>query len=490
MGTEGTSGGLVRQLSWVHSASVIIGTMIGAGIFVITAEAAGIMGPAVPLGFVLAVPVIVATALVYSVYMSSPLGDHPGGAYVHISRTWNSLFAGYLFMWLKWVSFIGALAVLSTGFGEAMQFFEPLAFLGITEWAVVWVTVFFLLNLSGVDVFGNAQAVMTGLLLLILILLALPGLAFVELDNFSPLFPDELYGSGYVDPFLQGMAALMFSYIGFEALAQTAGETENPRETLPKVFAYSTVFVGALYTLVTLVVIGVLGWEGAAATDTPLTEAAATYFPLGTAGIVAIGSMLAFATSLNSTFMVPSRILYMFGEDDIVPDALTHVNDRFNTPDVGLTITWVLAVAVLVTGTFEFALAISLAALFMMYVAHSVSALAMPWVRPELYERCNLRFKPWVLAIIAGFSAIFMGLFAWQTIALDSFGPALETLLSGQIRAGLTASPALLIVVWSVVGIAIFVGYKAYRRSQGIEHDEDRILRAVYEDEEPSTVED
>jgi amino acid efflux transporter len=477
--------GLVRELNWVHSASVIVGTMIGAGIFVVTAQAAGIMGPAVPIGFVLGVPIIVATALVYSVFMSSPLGNHPGGAYVHISRTWESLFAGYIFMWLKWVSFIGALAVLSLGFGEAMQFFESLQFLGVQDWAVVWVTVFFVLNLSGVDVFGNTQAIMTGLLVVILVLLAVPGLAFVDLGNFSPLFPDQIYSGGFVDPFLQGMAALMFAYIGFEALAQTAGETENPRKTLPKVFAYSTVFVGVLYTLVTVVVIGVLGWEAAAGTETPLTEAAATYFPLGTAGIVAIGSMLAFATSLNSTFMVPSRILYMFGEDDIIPEILTHVNDRFNTPDVGLTITWVIAVAIVVTGTFQFALFIALAALFMMYVAHSVSALALPWVRPELYERCSLRFKPWVLAIVAGFSAVFMAIFAWQTLGLETLGPAIDAVLAGQITEGLTQGAALLIIVWAIVGTLIFVGYRLYLRSQGKEPDDEYIIRRLYEEEEP-----
>jgi len=115
------------------------------------------------------------------------------------------------------------------------------------------------LNLLGVDLFGNAQAIMTAVLVVILLLLAIPGLAFVNTANFTPLFPAQLYSGGLIGPFLAGMSALMFSYIGFEALAQTAGETRNPRETLPKVFAYSTIGVGVLYTLVTIVVIGVLG---------------------------------------------------------------------------------------------------------------------------------------------------------------------------------------------------------------------------------------
>src|SRR5699024_4120879 len=118
----GTSGHLSRNLSWIHSVAVIVGTMVGAGIFVVTGTAAELMGPAVPLGFLVGLPVVFSTALIYAVYMSGPLGEHPGGAYMHISRTWNSTLVGYVFIWLKVVAFIGAQAVFATGFGNAMRY--------------------------------------------------------------------------------------------------------------------------------------------------------------------------------------------------------------------------------------------------------------------------------------------------------------------------------------------------------------------------------
>lgn len=463
------SSGLKRELNWVHSASVIVGTMLGAGIFVVTAQAAGVMGPAVPLGFLIGIPIIVTTALVYSVYMSSPLGEHPGGAYVHISRTWDSLYGGYIFMWLKWVSFIGAMAVLSLGFGQAMLYFDVLSFLSPQSWAIFWLTVFFLFNILGVDLFGNVQALLTGVLVLILIALAVPGVFFIDPSNFSPLFPQELYGNGFVQPILQGTATLMFSYIGFEALAQTAGETENPRKTLPKVFGYSTVAVGVLYMVVSIVVLGSMPWQQVAESSRPLTAAAQTYFPIGAAAIISFGSMLAYATTLNSALMVPSRILYSFGEDRLVPKALTRLNERFHTPHVGLATTYGLAVVLIYTSTFNFVLLISLAALFLMYTAHSLSALALPFVNEELYEQCELRFKPAILSVIALVSVITMGIFAWQTLSLNTLGPAIQQIVSGNVVDGLTSSPALLIIVWAIVGSAIFFGYRAYLRSAGVD---------------------
>ncbi|GAA0655714.1 APC family permease [Salarchaeum japonicum] len=457
---------LERNLTSIHSIAVIVGTMIGAGIFVVTGEAAAIMGPAVPLGFLVGVPVVLATAVVYSVYMSGPLGDHPGGAYMHISRTWNSTLVGYVFIWLKTVAFIGAQAVFATGFGNAMGYWPVFDFLGATEWAIVFLTAFYLIHLVGVDVFGRTQAAMTGLLVAILLLLGLPGLLHVDPGNFSPLFPAEKFGSGFVAPFIAGTSAIFFSYIGFESLAQTAGETENPRETLPKVFTGSVLGVGAIYLLVSVVVIGVLPWQDVAASGTPLTDAAATYFPVGTAGIVAVGSILAYATTANSGYVAPSRILYSLGRDELIPDALTHVNDRFGTPDVGLTITWAISVALVATSTFSYALNVSLGALVLMYLAHSLSAVALPHVNPGLYERSNLQLSPAVLAAVGLFSAAAMAVFAWQTLSFGSIADALDLLAAGRVGDALLANNVLLLAAWLLVGLLLYAGYRARRADE------------------------
>ncbi|GAA0470876.1 APC family permease [Halococcus dombrowskii] len=456
----GTAGPLSRNLSWIHSVAVIVGTMVGAGIFVVTGTAAEIMGPAVPLGFLAGLPIVFSTALVYAVFMSGPLGEHPGGAYMHISRTWNSTLAGYVFIWLKVVAFIGAQAVFAIGFGNAIRYWPVFRFLPAEWWAIAFLTLLFVLHLVGVDVFGQAQAILTGLLVAVLLLLGLPGLFQIDPGNFSPLFPEQLYADGLVGPFVAGTSALFFSYIGFESLAQTAGETENPRKTLPRVFAGSVLFIGLLYLLVSVVVLGILPWEQVAGSETPLTDAAATYFPVGTAGIVAVGSLLAYATTANAGYMSPSRILYALGRDRLLPDVLTHVNDRFGTPDVGLTLTWAIAVAFVLTSTFSYALNISLAALLFMYVAHALSLVALPHVNPTLYERSALQFGPVTVAVIGLFSAGSMLVFLSQTISLADLGPAVQQLLAGNVGGALLSSSLLLLGIWLAIGLLVYAGYR------------------------------
>jgi APA family basic amino acid/polyamine antiporter len=343
---------------------------------------------------------------------------------------------------------------------------------------------FFVLNLIGIDIFANIQVLLTVVLVGILLVLVIPGLFSIETSNFAPLFPDPVFADGLLGSLIAGTATLLFAYIGFETLAQTGEETQAPQETLPKIFAYTTVGVGLLYTLVTFVVIGTIGWQTAVAVQKPLTAAAQTYFPGSTAVIITFGSMLAFATTINASYLVPSRLMYAYGMDGIVPASLTHVNERFNTPDVGLVITYVLSVGFVLTAAFDFLLTISLATIFLLYLAHSLSGMALPWLHPELYEQSAFQPSRSVVTLITGVSAAGMAVFAWYTLKISTLKPAIATILQGDIIAGLTSSPVLIVIVWAIIGTVIFYGYRGYLQMQGEEIDEEQTLHRLYESTE------
>jgi len=78
---------LRRDLGPLSGYATIIGILVGAGIFRVTGEAGAMAGSSVPLAYLLFAPIIICTALTYSVFVSTPLGTRPGGAYIHISRT-------------------------------------------------------------------------------------------------------------------------------------------------------------------------------------------------------------------------------------------------------------------------------------------------------------------------------------------------------------------------------------------------------------------
>src|SRR6476659_9957489 len=109
---------LRRELSKLESYATIIGILVGSGIFVVTGRSGAIAGPSVPLAYLVLAPIMLVTAVAYSVYLSTPLGTRAGGEYLHISRTTKSLYLSFVTMWLKWLSYIGALVILSISLAQ------------------------------------------------------------------------------------------------------------------------------------------------------------------------------------------------------------------------------------------------------------------------------------------------------------------------------------------------------------------------------------
>src|SRR5215470_20050980 len=110
--------GLRRDLGALESYAVLIGILIGAGIFKVTGQAWHLTGPSVILGYVVLAPAILATSIPYSIYLSTPLGRLPGGEYTHISRTFGGYGVAFVGAWLKIISYIGALAYLALALAE------------------------------------------------------------------------------------------------------------------------------------------------------------------------------------------------------------------------------------------------------------------------------------------------------------------------------------------------------------------------------------
>src|SRR5436190_20930431 len=104
---------LRRDLGTLESYAVLIGILIGAGIFKVTSDAWALTGPSVILGYLILMPAILATSVPYAAFISTPLGREPGGEYLHISRTLGGYRIAYIGSWLKIIAYVGAGAYLA-----------------------------------------------------------------------------------------------------------------------------------------------------------------------------------------------------------------------------------------------------------------------------------------------------------------------------------------------------------------------------------------
>lgn len=277
----------------------------------------------------------------------------------------------------------------------------------------------------------------------------LPGLFAVNLDNFDPFLP---FGWGGM---FAAMAPLFYAYQGFESIAQTAGETRRARHHLPRTYMLGVLACMVLYVAMSFVAFGVVRFDELAESDAAMALVASKYLPFGASAIVAIGAIMAFATSINSCLMVPSRLLYVLANDRVLPRQLARINRRLRTPDLALTLATAIAIFLVATKTLSYMVDVVVSSFLLRYTLHSLALVLLPFVRPRLLDTAWFRPPTWLIVLAGLFSAGWLGFLLTKSI------PSV---------AGLLAS-------WIVIGTALYV----FARWRGHRSDFDYRTRLVEE---------
>lgn len=379
---------LSRDLGLFTITMVGVGAMIGAGIFVLTGEAAGVAGPALVLSFALNGIVTLFTAMVYA-ELGSAIPE-AGGGYLWIKEGLpgaNAFLAG----WMSWFAHAVAGALYALGFGAFI--FELFRI-----WNVPWdavgmdlilakkifgvaiVLAFAYINYRGASETGLAGNIVTVAKLGVIALFCFFGLKFMffpeavftagegggmGLDQLQPLIPDETGWLGI----LSAMGLTFIAFEGYEIIVQAGEEVVEPRKNIPKAVFWSLAIVVPIYMLVAFVLVGaskaapLLEALRATGTEIPegltaqaenweilrhvgelgLAQSAAQFIPFG-AVLILIGGVLSTMSALNATTFSSTRVSFAMGRDRNLPDAFGNVHDKTRTPHVALAATAVLIV--------------------------------------------------------------------------------------------------------------------------------------------------
>ena len=445
-------GRLRRDLGTLESYAEMLGILIGAGIFTVTSQAWRLTGPSVILGYLILMPIVLATSVPYAAFLSTPLGREPGGEYTHISRTLGGYRIAFVGTWLKIISYVGALAFLAAALADYVIEFAGGRLQSATHrlpLAVGSLIFFYLVHAVGVRWFGRLQVAMCALLGVSLIVLVAPGLFAVRLENYQPFITNGLGGLA------ASLVLLFFSYAGFESLAQTAGEVEGSTERLPGVFLKGLIITAIIFVLMSVVAFGVLPGSQLQASNAPMAAVASVYLPLGAALFVTFGAIMAITTSINSTMLVPSRLAIILARDGLAPRWIGTIHPRTGTPILGLTITLVAAIFLLISGQVSLALNIAVFALVILYFLHSLTFLLLKRRNPQLFSLIRIGLSPSVQRAAAWVSVLTMGgiiaiqvVQDIQTLATQSF----QQRLGGRSLTSLE-----LAIVWGLIGFILYV---------------------------------
>jgi amino acid transporter/nucleotide-binding universal stress UspA family protein len=379
---------LAKDLGPLAALTIGVGTMIGAGIFVLPGEAINRAGSFAILSFVLGGGIALFTAL-----SASELGTampRSGGAYFYVNEALGPLF-GSIAGWANWLGLAFASAFYMVGFGEYVVSIAglPDGFV-IASVTVPWIkligflaaALFVLVNYVGAKETGRLQNVIVVLLVLILSVFTIYGATRAETANIP--------GSQGLTPMLETTGLIFVSYLGFVQITSVAEEIKEPGKNLPRAIIGSVVIVTVIYALVLVVMSAAVeqGFIAQTSADGGIAVVEVARLLLGPFGAAAMlfGGLLATASSANASILASSRINFAMGRDRIVTPDLNEIHPRYGTPYRSIALTGAFILLFIVAAPINTLASIGSFLHLVIYGLLNVALLVMREAEPEEYE--------------------------------------------------------------------------------------------------------
>ena len=379
--------GFRRELHFTDFTLLVIGTIIGDGIFILSGLGAHYLGPAqlVSWGVAGVLAALIGLAFVQCASM------HPevGGSYAYVASAFGPT-AGFLAGWALYLGELAALPVFPLAFARYLAFFLPLdspaAIMGAKISLIIAVTA---VNLLGVRASSRLNDVLTLAKVASLLLVIAVGVAFAvarpsdATHNLAPFAPLGWGGFG------TATVLIFWAYAGFELAVLPAGEVAAPRRTLPRGLLVGCAVATAVYLLTALSVVIGLRWQDAADSARPLTDALSAMlnslgFDNGWApGLVCLGALLSIVGVCDAFMLALARLSYALAASASFPPAFARLDARHATPWVGLVFQAVLAVGASIILDIPQVLGTAVFFLGLCYAATALSALRLVARAPE-----------------------------------------------------------------------------------------------------------
>ncbi len=374
---------LARDLGFGAALSIGVGTMIGAGIFVLPGIVAYKAGPIVILSFASCGFVSSLIALCMA-ELSTGL-PFAGGGYLFVVRAFGPL-VGSIMGWCLWLSLIFASAFYMIGFGHYIS-----DFLGFSPTLIALTMTFLLcvLNFIGAKETGGTQLIIVIMLLFILAAFVARALFSINAQNLKPFVPPEIGYSG----FLMTLPILFITFMGFAEISAVSEEIRNPSKNLPLSIVGSVVVVTLVYCLVVFCLLALRSYNDPnMAKETVLMELSRSL--MGSAGYIAIliGGILATVSSANASVLAASRISFAMGRDQLMPDWFNQIHHQFKTPYRSIVVTGALTIFVLVVMGGHLELLAEVAG-FLSLILYSLICIACMIMRHARLDWYNPSFK-------------------------------------------------------------------------------------------------
>jgi APA family basic amino acid/polyamine antiporter len=396
-----TQPSLIQGLGLVGAASIVVGTVIGSGVFLVPSAMIRHVGSTSALFavWITAGFLTLFGALTYA-ELSAAMPE-AGGEYVYLSAAYGP-FWGFLYGWTQfWVAKSGSIATLAAGFYTYLTVFYPIlgkslfvtpfhigpggSLLEIHYGQLVAIGVILLLaivNYAGVRSGGGVQVFVTGLKMLLIAAIIVIGCFTTNGDyaHFRGRIPVPLSISG----FFAAMVGALWAYDGWNNVSMVSSEIRDPQRNLPKALILGTLTVIATYLLINVGYFHVLTAAQVAALPHVAADMMNKLYGPVAEKAVSVAVLISIFAALNGSILSGSRVPYALARDGLFFRNFATVHPRFRTP--GPSIIWlsVWSCVVVLSGWYDDLYNFVIFGSWILYLLTAVSVFVLRKTRPEM----------------------------------------------------------------------------------------------------------
>lgn len=383
---------LKKDLNLLDIFCITTGAMLSSGIFLLPGLAYTKAGPAVFLSYFVA-GILAAAGMLSQAELTSAM-PKSGGTYYFVTRSMGAA-VGTVY---------GLITMLSLALKSAFELISMAAFtaflvhIDIRIIGLFLCVIFIVVNILGTKGAGRIQAVLVFIIIPVLLLYSFMGLPYVDVHNFVPFAPN-----GVLNVF--STAGFVFvSYGGLLKVASIAEEVKDPGRVLPLGMILSLIIIMLLYMGVIFVTTGTLQGEVLAKSLRPVTDGASVFAGKWGVAAVTIVAILGFSSAANAGIMGASRYPLALSRDNLLPQWLGKINNRFKSPHNAIILTGVM-IAVSLFMKLDIIIKAASSVLILTYIFSCLANIIMRESRLQNYKpKFKAPLYPWVqLFGICGF---------------------------------------------------------------------------------------
>ena len=349
---------LKRTLGFRDLILIVIGTVIGSGIFLVPSTVLRQTGGNVNLALLVWLVAGILSLLGALTYgeMGAAKPD-AGGLYVYIRDAFGPLPA-FLYGWTAFfVISSGSVATLAVAFTAYLQQFVPLTPVVAKIIAVLMIVVVMAVNVRGARQGADVQNVTTfikagAIIVMSIVLIAFGGggngaAGAVPAADAAPASGSLIAGLGLA------MVGVLWAYEGWQYATFSAGETINPQRTFPRAIVAGTAVLVAIYLLANFAYVAALGPAGVMGSDRVAADAMSAALGPAAGKIIAGVILISMFSAANGITLTAPRLYFSMARDRVFFAKLAEVHPRFGTPALSIVVSSVWAMLLAVSGTFE-----------------------------------------------------------------------------------------------------------------------------------------